>query len=97
LGTHSVGPCDGTARSRSSLPGQIIHADKYGFLAIPREDEARLLDAGRFTDSNRCQTVTPAARGSAGKSEEQILADIRAAGSAFNAAVRQKFGKRGKW
>jgi len=89
--------CEVEVFGRKVLPGQLIHADKHGFLAIPREDEARLLDAARFMDSNECQTVIPAARGSAGKSEEQVLADIRAAGSAFNAAVRQKFSRRGEW
>ncbi|HKN53326.1 MAG TPA: RraA family protein, partial [Amycolatopsis sp.] len=33
-------------------PGQLIHADKHGFLAIPKEDEAHLLDAARFMDNN---------------------------------------------
>ncbi|MGA1286768.1 MAG: RraA family protein [Rubrivivax sp.] len=89
--------CDVEVFGRRVRPGQLIHADKHGFLVIPDEDQARLLDAARFMDSNECQTVIPAARGSAGKSEAQIVADIVAAGSAFNAAVRQKFGKRGEW
>src|SRR5688572_16372354 len=33
-------------------PGQLIHADKHGFLAIPPGDEPQLLDAARFMDSN---------------------------------------------
>lgn len=89
--------CDVEVFGRRVRPGQLIHADKHGFLVIPDEDQARLLDAARFMDSNECQTVIPAARGSAGKSEAHIVADIVAAGSAFSAAVRQKFGKRGEW
>ena len=46
-------------------PGQLIHADKHGFLAVPKEDEAKLLEAARFMDANECNTVIPAARGAA--------------------------------
>src|SRR5690348_14701537 len=38
-------------------PGQLIHADKHGFLAMTREEEMRILDAARFMDSNECSTV----------------------------------------
>ena len=31
-------------------PGQLIHADKHGFLVVPEEDEARLLEATEFMD-----------------------------------------------
>ena len=31
-------------------PGQLIHADKHGFLAITAEEEEALLDAARFMD-----------------------------------------------
>jgi 4-hydroxy-4-methyl-2-oxoglutarate aldolase len=79
---------------RQILPGQLIHADKHGFLAIPAEDEAALLDAARFMDSNECNTVIPAARGSAGKSIDQILADMEAANTAFRTAVLDKFGNK---
>src|SRR5262245_11138619 len=52
---------------RKIQPGQLIHADKHGFLAIPFGEEKRLLEAARFMDSNECQTLIPAARGGAGK------------------------------
>ncbi len=82
---------------RKVQPGQLIHADKHGFLVIPAEDEARLLEAARFMDSNECNTVIPAARGAAGKPTAQILAEINAAGAAFGVAAREKFGKKGEW
>ena len=82
---------------RKVLPGQLIHADKHGFLAIPEEDEARLLEAARFMDTNECRTVIAAARSSAGKSFEQILAALNEAGSAFDKAALKKFGKQGEW
>ena len=43
-------------------PGQLIHADKHGFIVIPPEDEKNLLEASVFMDSNECQTIIPAAR-----------------------------------
>ena len=54
-------------------PGQLIHADKHGFLAVPPEDEAGLLEATRFMDANECETVIPAARGSAGLPLDQVI------------------------
>ncbi|MFK7803995.1 MAG: RraA family protein [Anaerolineae bacterium] len=78
-------------------PGQLIHADKHGFLAIPPEDEAELLDASVFMDQNECNTVIPASREAFGKSAEQILAELGAAGKAFGAAAKERFGNKGEW
>ena len=36
---------------RKVQPGQLIHADKHGFLVVPAEDEARLLEAAMFMDN----------------------------------------------
>jgi 4-hydroxy-4-methyl-2-oxoglutarate aldolase len=82
---------------RTIQPGQLIHADKHGFLAIPAEDEARLLDAARFMDSNECRTVIPAARGAAGKPLEKVLAEIDAAAAAHGKAAKEYFGRKGEW
>jgi 4-hydroxy-4-methyl-2-oxoglutarate aldolase len=79
------------------VPGQLIHADKHGFLAVPREDEARLLEAARFMAANECNTVIPAARGAAGKPFEQVLAEMDAAGAAFREASQKKFSAGGEW
>ena len=54
-------------------PGQLIHADKHGFLAIPDEDVPSLLEAARFMDANECDTVIAAARGCAGLPMEETL------------------------
>ena len=78
-------------------PGQLIHADKHGFLVIGEEDQPRLLEAARFMDSNECKTVIPAARGAAGKPAEEVLADMAAAGKTFGANVKAKFGAEGEW
>ena len=78
-------------------PGQLIHADKHGFMAIPPEDEADLLDAAIFMDQNECNTVIPAARETAGKSTAEILQTLGEAGQAFGAATQAHFSKRGEW
>ncbi|MBI3417187.1 MAG: RraA family protein [Verrucomicrobia bacterium] len=77
-------------------PGQLIHADKHGFLAVPAEDVPRLLDAARFMDTNECDTVIAAARSCAGLSSDEALRQLAEAGAAFNRAAREHFGKAGE-
>ena len=79
------------------LPGQLIHADKHGFLAIPLEDEIRLLEAALFMDENETNHVIRAARETTGKSMEEILRDLDEAGLEFVNAALEKFGKKGEW
>jgi regulator of RNase E activity RraA len=78
-------------------PGQLIHADKHGFLAIPFGEEKHLLEAARFMDANECNTVIPAARGTAGKSVKAILDTMDEAGKQFGKNVTAKFKRRGEW
>ena len=78
------------------LPGQLIHADKHGFLAIPKEDEDNLLAAARFMDSNECQTVIAAARNTTGKDIETILDDLRRARELFKENTHKTFRKPGE-
>jgi len=78
-------------------PGQLIHADKHGFLVVPEEDEADLLEAVRFMDANECRTLIPAARATVGKTTEEILRGMDEAGRQFGEAARAKFGVKGEW
>jgi len=78
-------------------PGQLIHADKHGFILIPKDAEDRLLEAARFMDDNECDTVVLAGRSGAGKTLPEILAGLRAAGAAFGAASKKKYGQKGEW
>lgn len=78
-------------------PGQLIHADKHGFLAITEDEAPRLLDASVFMDQNECNTVISAAREPAGRSTDQLLADLDSASQSFGQAARDKFGKSGEW
>jgi 4-hydroxy-4-methyl-2-oxoglutarate aldolase len=78
---------------RRIVPGQLIHADKQGFLAIPSGDEQGLLEATLFMDAKECQTVIAAARDACGKSPLEICDAFDRAGEVFRAAVREKFGR----
>jgi regulator of RNase E activity RraA len=78
-------------------PGQLIHADKHGFLAVPPGDEPRLLEAARFMDANECRTLIPAARSAAGRTFAEVLDAIDAAGAQFSAHAQEQFGRKGEW
>ena len=89
--------CEVEVFGRKVQPGQLIHADKHGFIAIPGEDAARVLDAARFMDSNECRTVISAARNTAGKTTEQLIADMNQALADFGKAAKEKFSRKGEW
>jgi regulator of RNase E activity RraA len=89
--------CDVSVFGCPVKPGQLIHADKHGFLTIPEGDEAGLLEAARFMDSNECQTVIAAARSSQGKTTEDILQAIDLAGQEFSLNAKKEFGGNGEW
>ncbi|HCO93325.1 MAG TPA: dimethylmenaquinone methyltransferase [Phycisphaerales bacterium] len=89
--------CDVTVFGCRIQPGQLIHADKHGFLAIPECDEGRLLQAARFMDSNECQTLIAAARNSQGKTTEEILQAIDQAAREFDQNTREKYTRKGEW
>jgi len=86
--------CEVEVFGREIQPGQLIHADKHGFMAIPPEDaRPELLEAARFMDHNECTTIIAAARSAIGKPQEQILAEIDEACAAFGRAARKRFGR----
>ena len=78
---------------RTVRPGDLIHADKHGFLVVPREDQAGLLESTRFMDSNECRTMIAAARNSSGMSTEEMLQAIDAACDKFAENKRAKYKK----
>ena len=89
--------CDVEVFGRAIKPGQLIHADKHGFLVIPDEDQPRLLEAARFMDSNECSTMIRAARETSGMAIEQMCGDIDAACDEFARKAQERFGKSGEW
>jgi 4-hydroxy-4-methyl-2-oxoglutarate aldolase len=82
---------------RKVSPGDLIHADKHGFLVIAPEEQAALLDAARFMDANECNTVIPAARDTAGRSMKEICERMDAAAAKFSQAARARFQRKGEW
>ena len=89
--------CEVTVFGTKIQPGQLIHADKHGFLVVPQEDEQELLEASAFMDANECNTVIATARASDGKTTEEILSRIKKASKQFNQAVIDKFQSQGEW
>ncbi len=89
--------CEVEVFGRRVAPGDLIHADKHGFLVVPAAEEPGLLEAARFMDANECETVIPAARGTVGLDTEAILARIDAAGAEFGRRAKAKFGGQGEW
>jgi 4-hydroxy-4-methyl-2-oxoglutarate aldolase len=88
--------CDVEVFGIKVSPGQLIHADKHGFIAIPVGEEARLLEAAMQMDTNECQTVIPAARSQAGQDNETLLAEMNRASIEFRARAKQQFGRHGE-
>lgn len=64
-------------------PGMLIHADKYGFIAIPPEDTRNLLEGVRYMDSNECNTTIPAGRDTVGLTAEEVVAQLKRANLEF--------------
>jgi 4-hydroxy-4-methyl-2-oxoglutarate aldolase len=88
--------CEVEVFGRKVQPGQLIHADKHGFLVIPAEDQKKILEATRFMDSNECNTLIQSARSTSGKSTAEILSGINKAAATFNRSALSKFGKKGE-
>jgi regulator of RNase E activity RraA len=78
-------------------PGDLIHADKHGFLVIPPEDQQHLLEAVLFMDGNECDTVIDAARSGSGRSFKEQLSALESAGAEFSKRANAKFRNRGEW
>jgi 4-hydroxy-4-methyl-2-oxoglutarate aldolase len=78
-------------------PGDLIHADKHGFLVVPEEDQAALLDAVAFMDANECSTIIQAARSSAGKAMDVVVRELAEASARFSDAAKERFRRGGEW
>ncbi len=87
--------CDVEVFGRRVSPGQLIHADPHGFLAIPPEDEARLLEASVFMDRNE-STVLAAAQNVDRLPRDEHLARIDESLGTFIGSARDRFGRAGE-
>lgn len=78
--------------------GDLIHADKHGFLVIPEEDQPRILEASLFMDNNECNTVINAAIAFKQPEEQQRIArEMNQSAQDFGEAAIAKFGRKGEW
>jgi regulator of RNase E activity RraA len=82
--------CEVEVFGRKVRPGDLIHADKHGFLVVPPEDQAELLAAARIMDMAECSTLIAAARSASGKNEKELLESIDVAAMEFGKLVRAK-------
>ena len=89
--------CEVEVFGRIVRPGDLIHADKHGFIVIAPDEQPGMLEAARFMDANECNTVIPAARDTAGRGTEEILANIEASVAQFGSNVKAKFKRGGEW
>lgn len=78
--------------------GDLIHADKHGFLIIPEEDQPRILEAALFMDNNECNTVINAALAyDREEGQIKIAEKMNDAAEAFKKATIAALGKEGEW
>ena len=89
--------CEVEVFGRKVRPGDLIHADKHGFLAIPPEDQERLFEAASAMDAHECATLIAKARSPAGASIQEMLAQLDAAAAEFSKAVRIQFPRQGEF
>ena len=77
--------------------GDLIHADKHGFLIIPEEDQPGILEAIRFMDDNECDTVIDAALAYKGADAQTRDAQrMGEAAQAFGKAAARALGRKGE-
>jgi len=76
-------------------PGDLIHADKHGFIIIPEEDQAGIVEAAAFMDANECRTIIPASRSATGMTKDEIKSALNRADMQFKMNVKEKFGNKG--
>jgi len=89
--------CDVEVFGRKVSPGDLIHADKHGFLVVTPEEQPQLLEAAKFMDTNECETVIQAARSTVGLTYDEILENMAAASRKFAQNAKEKFRRSGEW
>jgi len=89
--------CEVEVFGRKVQPGDLIHADKHGFIVIAPDEQSRLLEAVRFMDANECNTIIPTARETTGLSNSEILENIQQSLKEFSKNVKAKFDSEGSW
>ena len=80
----------------SIKPGQLVHADQHGFLAIPPEDEENLLEVVEFMDTAERATIIKAAQAGTGSNLQRLQA-IEDAAVEFQSRVETRYGSGGEF
>jgi 4-hydroxy-4-methyl-2-oxoglutarate aldolase len=88
--------CEVQVFGTSIQPGQLVLADKHGFIAIPPGEERGLLKASIQMDVNECETVIPAANAQACAELATRLERVSESASNFQKRVQEQFGRRGE-
>jgi len=86
--------CDVEVFGCTVKPGQLIHADKHGFMLIDEEDYDALYDAVCFMDANECNHMLQFMRNANGLSKEEFVEGFARERDKFEAAWREKFGRK---
>ena len=89
--------CEVEVFGRKVNPGDLIHADKHGFLVVTPEEQPELLEAAKFMDTHECRTVIQAARECAGLTTEEMLKKLGEASREFSGNARERFRRDGEW
>lgn len=89
--------CEVSVFGRKIQPGQLIHADKHGFLAVPFEDEKKILNAATFLDQSECQTFLAATKNSSGKSHAEFIESFKESIKQYGSTVIPRFSRKGEW
>ena len=69
--------CEVEVFGRTDPPGRFDPRRQARLPGHRPEEQASLLEAARFMDSNECTTVIPAARGAAGSSTEEAMHGLK--------------------
>ena len=73
-------------------PGDLIHADKHGCMAIDEEDQEYLLAAVRFMDENECNNLLNLSRYAAGLPLEEFVEEYARRAAQFKQDADRFFG-----
>ena len=88
--------CEAEVFGITVRPGDLIHADKHGFMVIPAEDQEELLEAALYMDQNECDTMISSARNMSGAPLDQILEKVHQSSEAFGRKTRERYEGKGE-
>jgi len=81
---------------RTISPGQLVHADQHGFLAVPPEDEVRLLAAAKQLDAAEADLLR-VAREPVADAMGEFHTRLDGAIDQFVRQIKTDISKRGEW